>query len=152
MLTFAALMLVAGTAMLRERPARHEAVQCRTWPCLGIGATVGLLTGFLGVGGGFLIVPALVLFAGIETRIAIGTSLAVIAFNALAGLVGQLRHTSFDWPVALAFLGVALAGMAAGLRVAQRVSGATLRRAFAWLIVALALSVGALTALGGRVP
>ena len=152
MLAFAVLMVGAGTAMLRQRPERHEGAQCRTWPCLGIGATVGFLTGFLGVGGGFLIVPALVLFAGIETRIAIGTSLAVIAFNALAGLAGQIRHTSFDWPVALAFLGFALAGMVAGLRVAQRVSGTALRRAFALLILVLAVSIGVLTGLGGRLP
>ena len=152
LLMFAALMLVVGLAMLRERPERPAAAQCRTWPCIGIGTAVGALTGFLGVGGGFLIVPALVLFAGIETRIAIGTSLAVIAFNAAAGLVGHLRHAELDWRFALSFLAFSLAGMAIGLRVARRVSSAGLRRAFAWLVVALGLSVGGMTAVGLRLP
>jgi hypothetical protein len=152
LLTFAALMLVVGAAMLRERPERPAAVQCRTLPCIGIGTAVGVLTGFLGVGGGFLIVPALVLFAGIETRAAIGTSLAVIAFNAAAALVGHLRHAALDWSLALAFLSFALVGMGAGLRVARRVSGPVLRRAFAWLVVALGLSIGGLTAFGVRLP
>jgi uncharacterized membrane protein YfcA len=152
MLIFAALMLVVGLAMLRERPERPAAAQCRTVPCIGIGTAVGVLTGFLGVGGGFLIVPALVLFAGIETRAAIGTSLAVIAFNAGAGVIGHLRHAALDWPLALAFLAFSLAGMGMGVRVARGISAAALRRAFAWLVVGLGLSVGGVTAAGMRLP
>jgi uncharacterized membrane protein YfcA len=152
LLIFAAVMLVVGLAMVRDRPDRPAAAQCRTFPCLGIGTAVGVLTGFLGVGGGFLIVPALVLFAGMETRIAIGTSLAVIAVNAAAGLAGHLRRAPIDWPLALTFLALSLAGMGVGVRVARGVSGAALRRAFAWLVVALGLSIGALTAFGVRPP
>ncbi|MEO8603792.1 MAG: sulfite exporter TauE/SafE family protein [bacterium] len=148
LLIFAALMLAVGLAMLRAQPARPAAARCRTVPCLGIGTVVGVLSGFLGVGGGFLIVPALVLFAGIETRIAIGTSLAVIAVNAVGGLAGHLRHAPLDWRLALTFLAFSLAGMGVGVRVAHGVSGAALRRAFAWLVVALGLSIGGLTALG----
>ncbi|MEO8601361.1 MAG: sulfite exporter TauE/SafE family protein [bacterium] len=152
LLTFASLMLIVGVAMLRERPERPAAAQCRTWPCIGIGTVVGALTGFLGVGGGFLVVPALVLFAGIETRIAIGTSLAVIAFNAAAGLLGHLRHGAIDWSLALAFLAFALVGMTAGLRLSRHAPGAALRRAFAWLIIALGVVIGGLTTFHVRLP
>jgi hypothetical protein len=150
MLTFAALMLAAGGAMLRERAEDEERPQCRVYPCLGVGAGVGVLTGFLGVGGGFLIVPALVLFAGIETRLAIGTSLAIIALNSAAGLLGQLRRTSFDWTLAFAFLALALAGMRTGLRLAERVSSRSLRKAFAWFVIALALVIAVTSLLGIR--
>ncbi|MBM4267760.1 MAG: hypothetical protein FJ144_14315 [Deltaproteobacteria bacterium] len=146
LLLFAALMTIVGLAMLREPPARDPATQCRTTPCLAIGTIVGLLTGFLGVGGGFLIVPALVLLAAIETRVAIGTSLAVIAFNSVAGLLGQLRHGGLDWSVALGFLAFSLAGMGSGMRLARRVSPTALRRAFAWLIVVLGVCVAGVTA------
>jgi uncharacterized membrane protein YfcA len=145
-------MTIVGLAMLREPPVRDPATQCRTTPCIAIGTVVGLLTGFLGVGGGFLIVPALVLFASIETRVAIGTSLAVIAFNSAAGLLGQLRQGGMDWPLALAFLAFSLAGMGTGMRLARRVSAAALRRAFAWLIVVLGVLVAGMTALGSSLP
>ena len=82
---FAVLMLVTGIAMIRKRVEKSDERRCRIWPCLMIGATVGVLTGFLGVGGGFLIVPALVLFAGIETKAAVGSSLAIIALNSVGG-------------------------------------------------------------------
>ena len=147
---FAALMLLVGAAMLRERLDRPAGAQCRTWPCIGIGTAVGALTGFLGVGGGFLVVPALILFAAVETRAAIGTSLAVIAINAAGGLVGQLRHGALDWSLALAFLAFALAGMSAGVRIGRTAPAAKLRRGFAWLVIGLGLGIGAMTLLGHR--
>ena len=88
-----------------------------------------------------LIVPALVLFAGLEMKQAIGTSLAVIAANSFAGLLGQLRYASFDWALALGFLAAALAGMCFGTRVAQRLSGPALRRGFAWCIILLGVAL-----------
>lgn len=65
----------------------------------------------MGVGGGFLIVPALVLLAGVETKAAIGSSLAIIALNAVGGLFGQLQQVTLDWPLTLAFSGLAAAGV-----------------------------------------
>lgn len=152
LLLFAGLMLVVGLAMLRDRSERAPAARCRTAPCLVVGTIVGLLTGMLGVGGGFLIVPALVLFAGIETRVAIGTSLAVIAFNAGAGLVGHLRDATLDWPLVLGFVAFSLGGMSAGVGVARRASSTALRRGFAWLIVGLGVVIAALTAAGVTLP
>ncbi len=109
-----------------------------------------MLTGFLGVGGGFLIVPALVLFAGVRTKAAVGSSLAIIAMNAIGGLAGQLQQVSLDWRLTLAFLGLALVGMFGGLFVAEKVPGDILSRAFGWFVVVLALVIGGLAAAGVR--
>ena len=91
LLLFGSLMLVVGSEMLHRGQAKAVSHECRPLRCLATGAAVGVLTGFLGVGGGFLILPALVLFAGLEMKPAIGTSLAVIAVNCLGGLIGQMH-------------------------------------------------------------
>lgn len=147
---FAALMLVTGIAMVRRDTERDQSGQCRLWPCLLIGAGVGVLTGFLGVGGGFLIVPALVLLAGISTKNSVGASLAIIAVNSVGGLVGQLQQVSLDWGLTLAFVGLSAVGMFAGLWVVQKVPSETLTKAFGWFVVILAIVIGGLAASGFR--
>lgn len=147
---FAALMLVTGIAMVRKRSERKNQRQCRFWPCLLIGAAVGVLTGFLGVGGGFLIVPALVLLAGVETKAAVGSSLAIIALNAVGGLIGQMQQVSLNWSLTLSFLGLALVGMFGGLFIAETVPSESLSKAFGWFVVVLALVIGVLAAAGVR--
>jgi uncharacterized protein len=140
MLIFAAIMLVVGGAMLRgPRLTEEQDLRCRPIRCGAVGMAVGLLTGFIGVGGGFLIVPALVLAAGLDMKVAVGTSLGVIAFNSVSGLVGHLRATDPDWKLAAAFLGVSLAGMFAGVGVAGRIPDRSLRKIFAWCVVAVAI-------------
>jgi uncharacterized membrane protein YfcA len=139
LLCFGGLMSVVGVRMLLGGQNAPPGRQCRPSRCLVTGIAVGLLTGFLGVGGGFVILPALVLFAGLEMKAAIGTSLAVIAMNSFAGLVGQLHYVQFDWPVTLGFLGAALAGMAGGSAVASRISSQSLRLAFAGSIIVLGM-------------
>ncbi|MGO8838473.1 MAG: sulfite exporter TauE/SafE family protein [Limisphaerales bacterium] len=141
LLLFGALMLVVGTRMLRKNETDVQPQQCRVWQCLGVGVTVGVLTGFLGVGGGFLILPALVLFAGLEMKTAIGTSLAVIAVNCSGGLLGQLRYVNFDWWLTLGFLSAAMAGMFAGTRMARWLAASTLKRGFAWCVVLLGIAL-----------
>jgi len=135
LLSFGALLLVAGWRML-SGPAQPSP-RCDRLPCLLAGLAVGLLTGFLGVGGGVIILPALVLFAGLEMKTAIGTSLAVIAANCFAALVGQIQYLHFDLPPALGFLAAAAAGMFAGQALVPRVSSTWLRRAFGWAIIGL---------------
>jgi uncharacterized membrane protein YfcA len=137
LLCFGALMLVTGVRMLFGSEVASPGRQCRPWRCLASGVAVGVLTGFLGVGGGFIILPALVLFAGLEMKTAIGTSLAVIATNSFAGLLGKLRFVEFEWPLTVAFLAVAMVGMLGGLALASRFSSQVLRRAFAWVILTL---------------
>jgi uncharacterized membrane protein YfcA len=100
-----------------------------------------LLTGFVGVGSGFLLVPAMILFARMPMAVAAGTSLAVIAANSLAGWLGHLGHEPFAWGTTGAFLLAALAGMAAGARLGGRISPATMRRAFGWFVLTVAAFV-----------
>ena len=137
LLIFGLLTLTVGSAMLRGRGEERVRQSCHPVKCLGVGFGVGVLTGFLGVGGGFLILPALVLFAGVEMKQAIGTSLAIIAFNSFAGLAGQLRYIRFDWGLTLAFLVAALVGMFGGLALANRLSSQALRRGLGWAIIGL---------------
>ena len=141
MFLFGALMFVAGIRLLQTGELKTVANECRPLRCLAVGVAVGVLTGFLGVGGGFLILPALVLFAGLEMKPAIGTSLAIIAVNCVGGLIGQLRYANFDWRLTLGFLLVAMVGMVAGASLAKKLSAAVLRRGFAWCVVLLGVAL-----------
>ena len=102
---------------------------------------VGVLTGFLGVGGGFLIVPALIMFAALPARKAVGTSVAIITLNAAGGVVGQLQKTSFDSSLDARFAGPAILGMFGGFAVADTFPGDKLEKAFAWFIIVLGLVI-----------
>jgi uncharacterized membrane protein YfcA len=142
MLTFAGIMVVVGIRMWRATLTQ----QCGTFSamrCLSVGFAVGLLTGFLGIGGGFLIVPALVLFAGLDSRVAAGTSLAVIALNSVTGVLGQLRFVHLNWTLLAGFLAFALGGMVVGTTLATRLAEYRLRRLFACTVLILAVAVGA---------
>ena len=133
LLLFACLMLVVGGVMLRGRRATDGTGACRPLRCLMIGAAVGVLTGFLGVGGGFLLVPTLVFFAGLDMRRAVGSSLAIIALNSIAGLVGHLRYTALDWGLTASFLAVALIGMGLGLALAGRIPEHNAAQGVCWV-------------------
>ena len=144
---FAALMLAAAAAMLRRRPgtagqrerAGGSTIPRRVLKILAAAAGVGLLTGFFGVGGGFVIVPALVLVLGFDMPAAVGTSLLVIAVNSAAAFAARLGgHLSLDWPLLAVFTAAALAGVLAGNRVASRVDATRLSTAFTILLIAVA--------------
>ncbi len=138
---FSAIMLVVGVTLLRERREAARTVSQGPARCALIGLIVGALTGFLGIGGGFLIVPALTIFGGLDIKKATGTSLAVIALNSLAGLAGQLRYVQFDWWLALAFLAAATAGMAGGVAAKGRLSEHAIRKAFAGFVLTVGLAM-----------
>lgn len=143
LLLFAALMIVVATMMFRRRAdvPHDEKPECH-WPiCALTGFAVGGITGFLGVGGGFVIVPALLHFAGLPLKKAMATSLVVITVVSLAGLIGQLQRTSFDWRTPALFLLFALVGMFAGRGFAARTHPESLRRWFAWFVLAVAAFV-----------
>lgn len=136
---FAIVMLLASAFMLRGWRAPATAASeggdhkpPRSVLLTGLdGLGVGVLTGLVGVGGGFLIVPALVLLGGTPMHQAIGTSLAVIALNALTGFVGYLDQIAVDWMFMFAFTACAVLGILAGSRLAGRIPAPSLRRAFA---------------------
>jgi len=139
LLLFALLMIAVAARMLRtagdEEPPEAP---CRPDRCAAAGLGVGLLTGFLGVGGGFLIVPALLRFAGLPMRRAVGTSLLVIAANAAAGAAGHFGEIGRHAPLVLACLAAALVGLGGGLALGRRMAPRGLRAAFAGLALAVA--------------
>lgn len=148
---FAVVMLAAALSMLRGRAGIATAASGpreESRP-LGfvtlIGALVGLLTGFVGVGGGFLYVPALAVLAGLAMKEAIGTSLVLILLSCSAGLVRYSGNLDLDWRAIALFTGIAFLGVAAGSRLVPYVSQQTLKRGFAVFLLimgALVLALG----------
>jgi uncharacterized membrane protein YfcA len=145
MLFFSLLMIAAAVSMLRRRSGgtsvasfeeRCEMIGCARLVLVGIG--VGFLTGFFGVGGGFLIVPALVLLLGLPMPLAVGTSLVAISLNALWGLLGNLQFGTFDLMLTTLFAVGGVVGVLTGGKLAGRLPDRTLRAAFAVLVVGLA--------------
>jgi uncharacterized protein len=160
LLTFSVLMLVAAAAMwrsLRRQQADGESVDsgdvrpppqpssrtasidaATVMKVLVAGSLVGLLTGFFGVGGGFVIVPALVLSLGFSMPDAVGTSLLVIVINSLVALSARAGAGNLDWHVAVPFAITSIAGVVTGSRLAATRNPAVLQRAFVWLLVVVA--------------
>jgi uncharacterized membrane protein YfcA len=147
---FAAVAALAAIRMLRPSRAASptEPSAVRPAKALGTGAGLGALTGLLGVGGGFLAVPALVTVLAFEMQAAIGTSLLIISVNSLASLLTRGATTSgLDWTLIAPFTGTAILGAWDGKRLAGKVSGPMLQRVFAVVLLAVAafMLVDALT-------
>lgn len=137
LLLLAIVMLAAALSMLRQAPPVSTPVgEAALSPVItvAVGLGIGMLTGVVGIGGGFLIVPALVVFARLSMKHAIGTSLVVIALNSAAGAAGYLTRVSIPWTQTALFTLVAVAGALVGVRLVRFVSQAALRRAFAGLL------------------
>jgi uncharacterized membrane protein YfcA len=135
LLLLAVAMLLAASSMLRGQPvAPPPAGEDARWTRLALlGAVafgVGVLTGLVGVGGGFLFVPSLVLLARVPMKQAVGTSLLVIAMNSAAGFIGYLGSVTIDWPLLAGFTAVAVVGALGGTALSRAVPQGTLRRAF----------------------
>ncbi len=143
LVAFALLMIVVGAMMIVTGRRSLEKVQNETTRGLPVilagGAGVGLLTGILGVGGGFLIVPALVMLVGLPMYQAVGTSLEIIAANSFAGLLGHLHSGSMDGALTLVFVIAGLAGTFAGARLASRIPSSRLKQVFAIFVILLAI-------------
>lgn len=137
---FALVMLVTATAMLRGRAASVVAPRrLALGRVLVLGAAVGVVSGLVGAGGGFLIVPALTLFGGLTMRDAVGTSLFVIALQSFAGFAGHIAHVELDWTLAGVVAGAAVLGTVVGAFLGKAASPDALRRGFAWLVLAMGL-------------
>lgn len=153
---FAVLMLVVGIGMLfgkgRVATAPGQPLRGAPRPTAAVlaGAGVGLVTGFLGVGGGFLVVPALIAFAGLDMREAVGTSLLVIAINSAAGFVGHLGGGHLDLGLVAGLTTAAVAGALVGERMARGISTPKLRRGFGVIVVAVGIAVVLAGGLGGH--
>lgn len=146
LLLLGALMLASSMMMLRDSFRAIAVNDTRATPApllllLGVGFAVGTLTGIVGIGGGFLIVPALVLLARVPMQQAVGTSLAVITLNSIAGFAGQRMIAEIPLSVVLSFTGVAIVGILIGTVLIRHVPARALKRAFSVLLMLIAALV-----------
>ncbi len=136
MLVFAVLMIVASFSMIRKKvEIDHSNKRIHKSRIVLKGIFVGLLTGFVGVGGGFLIIPTLIFSAKLPMKNAVATSLIIIAFNALIGFAGSLDNHAIDWKFLLYFTGFAVFGIFAGNYLNRKISNEKLKPAFGWFVL-----------------
>lgn len=134
---FTAVMLVTGVMMMRKR-GEAKAAAPSVQRTLGIGLGAGALTGLVGAGGGFIVVPALAMLGGLPIAEAVATSLLVIALNAFAALGSQLGHVSLDWALLAQLTAAAVAGSFGGVALGKHVKPEALRKGFAWFVILMA--------------
>jgi uncharacterized membrane protein YfcA len=146
MVLFSVLMVAAAGSMLRKQASAGSSAsfeeRCETADCVRlvlVGVGVGFLSGFFGVGGGFLIVPALVVLLGLPMHLAVGTSLVAISMNALWGFIGNLQLGTLDWTLTVLFAAGGLVGVLTGGKLAGRLPERSLRAGFAVVVVGLAM-------------
>lgn len=138
---FALMMIATAVAMLRGRKGALERGVHDKLPVGKVlleGVVVGLVTGIVGAGGGFLVVPALTLLGGLSMPVAVGTSLLVIAMKSAAGVAGYLSSVQLDWGLAAWVTAAAVVGSLIGGRLTSKVSPEQLRKAFGWFVLAMA--------------
>jgi uncharacterized membrane protein YfcA len=140
-LFFAGVMLLAGTRMIRKQKLQPLEANANI-PYLRFilhGVLVGALAGFVGAGGGFLIIPALVLLIGLPMKKAVATSLLIIAIQSLLGFLGDVQTRTIDWHLLLSLGAIASAGIFIGMWLGTRVDGSKLKNGFGWFIIGMAL-------------
>ena len=141
MILFALLMMAAAVSMIRSKGVGQERVRYSRKRLLCYGVGIGLLTGFLGVGGGFLLIPALVLFLGLDMKKAVGTSLFIIGVNSLIGFCGDLGHSDSDWRFLLLLTAIAVSGIFIGGRLTKFIRAAQLKKGFGWFVLGMAVLI-----------
>ena len=135
---FALLMVLASFSLIRKRKEIISNTQrFRTLLVVIEGTLIGFLTGLVGAGGGFLIIPALVFLTGLPFKTAVGTSLFIIAINSLLGFVGDLLNYEIDWFFLLSITSLAIVGILAGNFLSRRILSFYLRKTFGWLTLAM---------------
>ena len=145
MVLFAILMTFASYAMISKKPLHGEQIVnpkliSRRFIFM-LGAVLGVLTGTVGAGGGFLIIPVLILFAGLEMKTAIGTSLLIIAINSLIGFTGDIATHQIDWVFLSEFTSLAIAGIISGTFISMKVPSQSLKPAFGWFVLLMGCSI-----------
>ena len=138
-----------GTVLATRPTAERRRLPVRVGTVVGCAAAVGFLTGFLGVGGGFLVLPVLVIALRMPVAAAIGTSLLIMTLNSASALASRFGDLAVDWAVVVPFTLASVVGTLLGRRVADRLPGATLTRIFALLLLLVGIFVGAESLLGG---
>ena len=144
MMIFAILMVFASVSMIRsqDKTTEEEGPQVFNYPMILLeGAIVGLLTGLVGAGGGFLIIPALVLFSKLPMKQAIGTSLMIIAAKSLMGFTGDLGKQSMDWTLLISVTALAIVGIFIGNAMSKKVSAELLKKGFGWFVLVMGIYI-----------
>jgi uncharacterized membrane protein YfcA len=143
MVLLAILMLLASVSLLQPnagKPASTSpALNAYKLPLYGL--ALGFITGLLGIGGGFLVIPVLVLLAGLPAKQAVGTSLCIITVNSFIGFTGDIGHFVIDWVLLCKITAVAIAGIFAGDLVSKKIQGEQLKKIFGWFLLSVTMYI-----------
>ena len=146
MLLFAVVMILASISMIRPGKNQEQdenAPRVYNYPKILLeGTVVGLLTGLVGAGGGFLIIPALVLLARMPMKLAVGTSLFIIAAKSLIGFIGDLQGSEIiDWKLLGIFTAFSVAGIFIGILLSKKIPGQKLKKGFGWFVLIMGIYI-----------
>jgi uncharacterized protein len=143
---FAFLMVFASISMIKANanPSNSETntPQKFNYPMILLeGTVVGILTGMVGAGGGFLIIPALVFFSKLPMKQAVGTSLLIIAAKSLFGFLGDISHATMDWKLLISVTILAISGILLGNRLSRNIDGEKLKKSFGWFVLVMGIYI-----------
>ncbi|MCT8338974.1 sulfite exporter TauE/SafE family protein [Altibacter lentus] len=144
MLFFAIIMLLASVSMIRNKRKEtdEETEITYNYPLIIVeGIIVGTITGIVGAGGGFLIIPALVLLAKLPMKKAVATSLLIIAIKSLIGFLGDVQNLDIDWPFLLIFTGISIVGIFIGIWLNKFIDGKKLKKGFGWFVLVMGIYI-----------
>ena len=144
MMIFAVLMVFASVSMIRDNKKQNteEGKQVFNYPMILLeGAVVGVFTGLVGAGGGFLIIPALVIFSKLPMKQAVGTSLLIIAAKSLFGFTGDLGKQTMDWQLLISVTVLAIIGVFIGNALGKKVSANSLQKGFGWFVLIMGIYI-----------
>tara|TARA_R100000789_G_scaffold25670_1_gene28648 strand:+ start:707 stop:1504 length:798 start_codon:yes stop_codon:yes gene_type:complete len=144
MLFFAIIMILASVSMIRENGKKKADAEkiSYNYPLIIIeGIVVGVLTGIVGAGGGFLIIPALVLLAKLPMKKAVATSLLIIAIKSLIGFIGDVQNMNIDWIFLAIFTGLSVVGMFIGIYLNKFIDGKKLKKGFGWFVLLMGVYI-----------
>ncbi|MBF4985973.1 sulfite exporter TauE/SafE family protein, partial [Nonlabens mediterrranea] len=144
MLFFAIIMLLASISMIRNnrKEGDEESVITYNYPLIIVeGLVVGTITGIVGAGGGFLIIPALVLLAKLPMKKAVATSLFIIAIKSLIGFLGDVKNLEIDWAFLLPFTALSIIGIFLGIWLNKFIDGKKLKKAFGWFVLVMGIYI-----------
>lgn len=143
LLLFAILMLIASFKMIRkiERPRLSKYEETNYTILISQGLLVGIITGLIGAGGGFLIVPALVMLLGIPMKKAVATSLFIISMNSILGFVSTMAMVKHDWFFLLSFSALSVVGIFVGIGISKKMDGRKLKPLFGWIVLGMGIFI-----------
>ncbi len=143
MVLFALMMIAASYSMIKGRKEREVSTDRKfNYPLILVeGLVVGVFTGLVGAGGGFLIIPALVILSNLPMKMAVGTSLSIIAVKSLIGFIGEVQNHTPDWVFLLSFSALAVVGIFIGTKLSNVISGQKLKPIFGWFVLVMGVYI-----------